>query len=74
MKAVKKEKRPCGGNHTSAEQKSENEKPRFSASNYTIKMEVLQMCTYLAMLALGFALGAAFTAAGMLAERKGARQ
>lgn len=32
------------------------------------------MCTYLAMLALGFALGAAFTAAGLLAERKGARQ
>ena len=30
------------------------------------------MCTYLAMLALGFALGAAFTAAGLLAERKGA--
>ena len=74
MRAAEKEKRPCGGNHTSAEQKSENEKARFSASNYTTKMEVLQMCTYLAMLALGFALGAAFTAAGMLAERKGARR
>ena len=32
------------------------------------------MGTYLAMLSLGFALGAAFTAAGMLAERKGARK
>lgn len=32
------------------------------------------MCTYLAMLALGFALGAAFTAVGLLAERKGARR
>lgn len=69
-----KEKRPCGGNHTSAEQKSENEKARFSASNYTTKMEVLQMCTYLAMLALGFALGATFTATGLLTERKGARR
>lgn len=39
-----------------------------------MKMEVLQMGTYLAMLALGFALGAAFTAAGLLAERKGARR
>lgn len=36
--------------------------------------EEKQVCTYLAMLALGFALGAAFTAAGLLAERKGARQ
>ena len=42
--------------------------------HFNMKMEVLQMCTYLAMLALGFALGAAFTAAGLLAERKGARR
>ena len=34
----------------------------------------MQMSTYLAMLALGFALGTIFTAAGMLADRKGARK
>jgi hypothetical protein len=32
------------------------------------------MGTYLAMLALGFTLGAAFTATGLLTERKGARR
>ena len=42
--------------------------------HFNRKMEVLQMITYLGAVALGFVLGAVFSAVGLLADRKGARR